>query len=362
MSARPGILLAFAALSAWTAGAAPTRAELLKAETDVRAATAELLDGLARGERTRDEVAEAVRIMASQTAEPAEEYLFLQGAFRLFVRAGEYVRAVDVLRRMQRREFPPEALADLVGRALEPVPRGTDVGELEPLLDALREESVQRRRQAAARRIGRALAETRPPAFAVAEGESLPDVLVRIRRQVRSAGGPGFGLFLRVPLAADGSEGFPALPALQVADTPLADVLARGVRAGAFRMRAQGDRLFFACPAGAASTVSGADLSAGDGEATARRLKRIRIRFAAFGADEALDAAVERLLLAVADEAQDVDVLLRAAPDGTFPRMGTLRVSDTTLFDLLGLAAESVGYRFDVRGTCLVLRPAPAGE
>lgn len=359
MSARCGILLACAALCAGAASAAPTRADLLKAEADVRAATAELLDGLSRGERTRDEVAEAVRIMASQTAEPAEEYLFLQGAFRLFVRAGEYVRAVDVLRRMQRREFPPEALADLVGRALEPVPRGTDVGELEPLLAALREEAAQRRRQRSARRIDAALAGTRPPVFAVGDGEPLPDILVRIRRQVRAAGGPDFGIFLRVPLSADGSEGFPALPALEVKDAPLAEVLARGVRAGAFRMRPQGDRLFFACPSGAAA--GGDALFAGDGEATARRLKRIRIRFAAFGADEALDAAVERLLLAVADEAQGVDVLLRAAPDGTFPRMGTLRVSDTTLFDLLLLAAESVGYAFEVRGACIVLRPGAAG-
>ena len=361
MSARSVLLLAFAVLAAWTAGAAPTRAELLKAEADVRAATAELLEGLARGERTRDEVAEAVRIMASQTAEPAEEYLFLQGAFRLLVRAGEYVRAVDVLRRMQRREFPAEALADLVGRALEPVPRGTDVGELEPLLSALREEAAQRRRQRAARRVDAALARTRLPSFAVAAGEVLPDMLDRVRGELRARGEPAFGIVLRCPLAADGSEDFPVLPALRFEDVALAEVLARGARAGAFTVRAQGDlRLFAAANGGAAAPA--ASFFKGDGEATASRLKRIRIRFAAFGADEALDAAVERLLLTVADETAGVDAVLRAPPDGRFPRLETLRVSDTTLFDLLDLVARSAGYRFEVRGGCVVLRPAPAGE
>ena len=360
-----GRLLAFLALVACTAFGALTREQLVHAEPEVRRATVDLLADLARGETTRGEVAESVRIMASQTADPAEEYLFLQGAFRLFVRAGEYARAVDVLRRMQKREFPVEALVDLVGRALEPVPRGTDVGELEPLFRALRAEAAQVRAQRAERRVAAALARVRVAGFEVVAGETLPDVLGRVRRELANQGEAGFRYVLRCPLASNGGERFPALPALRLADVSLADVLARVCAAGALTMRARGGvRIFEVLSVGQPARAP-VDFP-GEDEETARRMKRVRIGFVAFGGDETVDQAVERVLQAVADDGRQssglaFDLVLWAPPDGRFPRTGTARASDTTLYDALGLACASAGYVLDVRGACVVLRPAPAG-
>lgn len=336
------------------------------AEVEVRAATADLLADLARGETTREEVAEAVRIMASQTAEPAEEYLFLQGAFRLFVRAGAYGRATDVLRRLQKREFPAAALADLVGRALEPVPRGTDVGELESMWTALREEAAQIRRQAEARRTDAALARTRLPAFAVEPGETLPDVLARIRGELGRRGEPGFHALLRCRLALDGRPAFPALPATRMTGETLADILARCAALGGYETRTRGAFRFFTRAAPNRTPCSASAPWADDAGETARRLKRVRIGFVAFGGDETVDAAVERLLTTVRDlgghaDPVDCDVVLWAPPDGRFPPVRTARASDTTLYDALDLAATAAGYVLEVRGACLVLRPDAKG-
>ena len=343
----------------------PVQEAFRRAEPEVRAATADLLADLARGGTTREEVAEAVRIMASQTAEPAEEFLFLQGAFRLFVRAGAYGRATDVLRRLRKRDFPAAALADLVGRALEPVPRGTDVGELEAMWTALREEAAQVRRQAEARRTDAALTRVRLPAFAVESGETLPDVLARIRGELRRRGEPAFRAVLRGRLAADGTAAFPALPATRMTDETAGDVLARCAALGGYETRTHGAFRFFTCAAPNRSPSPASAPWADDAGETARLLKRVRIGFVAFGGDETVDAAVERLLLAVRDfggpaDPVACDVVLWSPPDGRFPPVRTARASDTTLYDALDLAATAAGYVLDVRGACVVLRPAPS--
>ena len=354
-------------LCGWSAAAEmPAREAFRRAEPEVRAATAGLLADLARGETTREEVAEAVRIMASQTAEPAEEYLFLQGAFRLFVRAGAYGRAADVLRRLRKREFPAMALADLAGHALEPVPRGTDVGELESMWTALRDEAAQVRRLAEERRTDAALARTRLPAFAVEPGETLPDVLARLRGELSRRGEPGFHALLRCRLAPDGRAAFPALPATRMTDESLADILARCAALGGYETRTRGALRFFTCPAPNHAPSSASAPWADDAGETARRLKRVRIGFVAFGGDETVDVAVERLLTTVRDfggrtDPVACDVVLWAPPDGRFPPVSTVRASDTTLYDALDLAAASAGYVLDVRGACLVLRPGAAG-
>ena len=128
------LLVSCAALSA-AAEPSPTRAELETAEKEVREIVEDILEDLQSGEITRAEAAEEARIRASQVEKPAEEYLLLQGAFQLFMRAREYPRAADLLRHMHAREFPPEALVSLAEQALEPVPRGEPVAGLDAFVD-----------------------------------------------------------------------------------------------------------------------------------------------------------------------------------------------------------------------------------
>ena len=134
----------------------PSRAELEAAEDGVREVVQDVLDDLHDGKLTRAEAAEEVRIRASH-AESAAEYLLLQGAFRLFMRAGEYPRAADLLRHMHDREFSPEALASLAEQALEPVPRGVPVAGLDGLLATLHDEIAHARKRTAEQELGNAV-------------------------------------------------------------------------------------------------------------------------------------------------------------------------------------------------------------
>lgn len=356
-------MMAFAGFPGWGGEGriVPSRSDLLKAEPNVREATKDLLEGLARGEMTRAEVAEEVRIMGSQTGDLAEEYLLLQGAFRLFVRDGAYVRAAEMLRHMREREFPVEALVDLVEGALEPVPRGVDTEGLDESLRNLREALARERCQAAENGIARGLETVLLPARSADATDTFPEFLEHVRTALRAEGKPVFRFVLRCPRIGTGDGRFPVVPVGNAGNVRLSSALARVCGMDDYAMRVHGPLRFFTrtAPIGPDGPLRSVAF-AGDAEATARRMKRIRLGFVAFDGNEPLDVAVERLLRAVVDQGRlsdgiDFDVVLRAAPDGRFPCVQTLRAADTTLYDAISLLCTGAGCDFRIRGDCVVI-------
>lgn len=348
-------------LAGWALGGqALTREQLLKAEPQVREATAELVEALARGEVTPGEAAEQVRIMASQTMSPAEAYLLLQGTFRLYVRAGEYRRVVEVSRHLQMREYSAQMLSTLIEGALEPVPRGVDVGELEGYLQGLREAAARSRKRATERRLARALEAVQLEDFSTAEVGTLPEVLARVRRSF----GVPLRLVARCPLPATGGEGFPELPVMKFKSATAAELVSRCASESEFTVRTHGALQLLTRTASLAKGVPLAkSFYSGNSAETVRRLKRIPIGFVAFDDNEPLDEALERLWLAVADHGgsgkMEFDLIMRSEPTGRFPLLKTVRAADTTLYDTLELACRTAGAMFEVRGQCVVVLPAP---
>lgn len=348
----------------WAEGdVTPSRAELLKAEPEVRKATQELLAGLARGETTRSEVAETVRIMGSQSADFAEEYLFLQGAFRLFVRSSEFARATEILRHMRSRDFPLEALIDLTEQALEPVPRGVDTGTLDDVLRDMRDDLARTRRVAVESAVTRGLETVRFPRLEPDSAQTLPEFLDLVRGALRNEGRPVFHYVLRCPMTGDGKGEFPVSPVGTVDTATLSSAMTRFCGEGGYVDRVHGPLRFLtrSAPFDPASPARQVRF-AGNTEATTQRLKRIRFGFVAFDGNETIDEAVERLLRAVVDQGRqsenvDFDVVLRSPPHGRFPRMHTLRIVDTTLFDVFSLLCSAVEYNFKISGECAILIP-----
>lgn len=341
----------------------PSRTDLLKAEPEVRKATRGILDDLGKGRITRSEAAEAVRIMGSQSADPAEEYLFFQGAFRLFVRAGEYSRAGEVLRHMRSREFPMEALVDLVDQALEPIPRGVDTDDLDEVQTVVRDDLARRRRLLEELEVTEALKRICPP-----HGDSevvctAPEFLEQMRGALRDGGGPVFRYVLRCPMIGGNHDDFPVVSCDSVEHTTLATALVRFCDEGKYVERVHGSLRFLTRTIPIENTCPVRRISfTGNAEEVARRLKRIRLGFIAFDGNETIDEAVERLLRAVVDQGRpseriDFDVILRSPANGQFPRMKTLRAVDTTLFDAFSLVCSEIGYRLRIRGDFVIISP-----
>ena len=335
-----------------------TREQLVKAEPRVRAATEDLIEALQKGKMSPAEAAEESRIRASQTVSGAESYLLLQGAFRLFVQAGEYLRIVEVARHMQLRGFSSRSLVTLIEGALEPVPRGVDVGELEGYLRALKDDAARSQKVATERWVEAKLA-SRTSRGGQSPDETILDLLARVRTTSQKDR-VLFRTIVRCPLGPNGEDGFPVLPPVGGTKATLADELAQGAASGGFTMRAHGRlRLLTRTePLGTLKPI-GDIFGAGKASETARQLKRIRIGFVAFDENEPLDEALERLFLTVSDYAAelDVDLILRSHPDGRFPLMRTARMSDTTLYDALDLACRSAGAAFEIRGGCVLVHP-----
>jgi len=344
-------------MGAWGVSAL-TREQLQQAEGPVREATTELLAALSRGEIMPAVAAEEVRILASQTESSAEAYLLLQGAFRLYVRAGEYRRVVEVSRHLSTRDYSARRLVGLIEGALKPVPRGVDVGELESHLRALKEEAARSRKRNMERRLTRALESWVVERFSTEEAKTLPAVLERMRKD---SGSP-LRMLVRCPLPVTGGEDFPLLPAMKFAGTTAAAVVARCAAEGEFTLRSHGTLQLFTRTA---PVAQGGQLPknffAGDTARTLRQLKRIPIGFVAFDGNEPLDEALERMFLAVEDyggtAGSGFDVLLRSEPNGKFPLLKTVRASDTTLYDALDLACRAAGATFEVCGNCIVVLP-----
>ena len=333
----------------------PSRAELEAAEDGVREVVQDVLDDLHDGKLTRAEAAEEVRIRASH-AESAAEYLLLQGAFRLFMRAGEYPRAADLLRHMHDREFPPEALASLAEQALEPVPRGVPVAGLDGLLATLHDEIAHARKRKSEQELDEALDNLfLSNTFSSSPDGTILDAVETVRACMREHGGPCFNVFLQSP-SVDG--GIPALPPIQLMYPRLRVLLKAACISGGWSRRIHGRAMMFARVPGAASDRAGKIRVSGNADETARKLKECRLGFVAFDTSETLPEAAERLFLAVSYRAREgFDVVVLTPPDGKSPPLRTVRAADVALYDALGLLCDTADYRFEIKGSWVVLSP-----
>lgn len=347
------VLCAYVALSAGAA-TTPTRAELESAEDGVREIVEDVLDGLRSGTLSRADAAEEVRIRACQVTKSAEEYLLLQGAFRLLVRAREFQRAAELLRHMRAREFPPEALASLVDGALEPVPRGEPVFGLDALASSLHDEVAHARKLRFERDLGAAFARFRVPKFSTGAEISLLDMVGSLRSCVLEHGGPRFHVFLQTQSSG---RGIPSLPPLNITNSTLHAILDEACSKGGWTRSVHGRALLFSRRPGAPEGAAREIRDSGDSEETARRLKECRLGFVAFDATETLPEAAERLFLAVCDRAREgFDAIVLTPPGGPSP-MRTVRAADITLYDALGLLCGAAGYSFEIKGEWVVLSP-----
>ena len=350
-----GHLLVYAcAAFAAAAAPSPSRAELESAEGSVREIVKDVVAGLRAGTLARAEAAEEVRIRASRVAAPAEEYLLLQGAFRLFMRAGEYPRAVDLLRHMHAREFPPEALVSLAEQALEPVPRGVPVAGLDALVATLHDEIAHARKRTAEQELGAAFDNLSLPRFSSGRDGTVLDMLESVRACIREHDGPRFNVFLHAE-SADG--GIPALPPLQMREIGLRQLFDRVCQAGGWTRRVHGRALLLTRKPGAPPGRTGEIRPSGNAEETARKLKECRLGFVAFDASETLPEAAERLFLAVSYRAREgFDLVVLTPPEGSSPPLRTVRAADIALYDALGLLCDAAGYRFEIAGDWVVLK------
>ena len=348
------LVCACAACSA-TAAPSPSRAELEAAEGGVHEIVKDVIAGLRAGSLTRTEAAEEVRIRASHAEGTAEEYLLLQGAFRLFMRAGDYPRAVDLLRHMHDREFPPEALASLAEQALEPVPRGVSVAGLDALVATLHDEIAHARKRTAEQKLGTAFDNLSLPRFSSGRDGTILDMLERVRACIREHDGPRFNVFLQ---AESATGDIPALPPLQMENIRLRELFDKVCQAGGWNRRIHGRALLLTRKPGTSTDLAGVIRSSGNAEETARKLKECRLGFVAFDASETLPEAAERLFLAVSYRAREgFDMVVLTPPEGSSPPLRTVRAADIALYDALGLLCDAAGYRFEIKGSWVVLSP-----
>ena len=80
---------------------------------------------LKSGKKTRTEVAESAMRLADQADSEAAKLLLIKGAYNLYVKAGEFDKAVETLRSLQTAipDIPPANLAGIIESSLRNVPR-----------------------------------------------------------------------------------------------------------------------------------------------------------------------------------------------------------------------------------------------
>ena len=114
-------LMAFAA----TANAMPTQEETKKVEPLVMDLMRDDQAALKSGKKTRAEVAESAMTLADQAESEAAKFLLMKGAFNLYVRAGEFDKAIETLQGLQTAipDMPPADMAKIIESSLRAVPR-----------------------------------------------------------------------------------------------------------------------------------------------------------------------------------------------------------------------------------------------
>ena len=114
-------LMAFAA----TANAMPTQEETKRVEPLVMDLMRDDQAALKSGKKTRAEVAESAMALADQADSEAAKLLLMKGAFNLYVRAGEFDKAIETLQGLQTAipDMPPADMAKIIESSLRAVSR-----------------------------------------------------------------------------------------------------------------------------------------------------------------------------------------------------------------------------------------------
>ena len=125
-------LVAFTA----TANAMPTQEETKKAEPLVMGLMRADQAALKSGKKTRAEVAESAIKLADKAESEAEKLLLMKGAFNLYVRAGEFDKAIETLQAMQAAipDMPPQSVRNIINTALRETPNNKEAARLYKLL------------------------------------------------------------------------------------------------------------------------------------------------------------------------------------------------------------------------------------
>ena len=114
------LVMLVAAGAAMAAAAMPTKQELQKAQAMVNDVTAADLAALKTKSKTPAEVAAKHMELAAQAGSEAEKYLLLQGAFKLYAKAGDYDAAANALGAMNREiaDMNPEVIVEIYNKAI----------------------------------------------------------------------------------------------------------------------------------------------------------------------------------------------------------------------------------------------------
>ena len=130
------IMLAGLVSLAATAFAMPTQEQIKKVEPLVADLMRDDQAALKSGKKTRVEVAESAMALADQADSEAAKMLLIKGAYNLYVRAGEFDKAIEALQSLQTAipDIPPSNLANIIESSLRTVPRKNG-GQLYRLLD-----------------------------------------------------------------------------------------------------------------------------------------------------------------------------------------------------------------------------------
>ena len=126
-------LVAFAA----TANAMPTQEQTKKAEPLVMDLMRADQAALKNGKKTRVEVAKSAMELADKAESEAAKLLLMKGAFNLYVRAGEFDKAIKTLQTMQTAipDIPPQSVTNIIETAFLGVAKKEDGARLYKLLD-----------------------------------------------------------------------------------------------------------------------------------------------------------------------------------------------------------------------------------
>jgi len=118
------MLAGFATLS-MTAFAMPTPEQTKNVESLVVDLMRDDQAALKSGKKTRAEVAESAMALADQADSEAAKLLLIKGAYSLYVKAGEFDKAIETLQSLRRAipDIPPASIASIIESSLRNVPR-----------------------------------------------------------------------------------------------------------------------------------------------------------------------------------------------------------------------------------------------
>ena len=125
-------LVAFTA----TVNAMPTQEETKKAEPLVMDLMRADQDALKSGKKTRAEVAGSAMELADKAESEAAKLLLMKGAFNLYVRAGEFDKAIETFQSLQAAipDMPPQSATNMIKAALRETSNKKDAARLHKLL------------------------------------------------------------------------------------------------------------------------------------------------------------------------------------------------------------------------------------